>query len=213
MMGDNRQQSPFLKVIMRISGVLLLFITSYMLWDFNRRGFDFLTIVGIGVLLGGISICLIYSANKSPRKSRVVENSESFESDKDSFKFSFRHNEIFVLAILHEGYFPATQGVTAREIAEEILLVSQSDERLLDVRLAKNAVIEMKQADETMYWQKSDYEPTSELRDLLDQCMDKVKQTYDMGEPVLNRVAARLLTFKSHSKVVGTMYVTMYILI
>lgn len=211
MMGNNRQDSPFRKVLMRIIGVILLLFTSFTLWDFNRQGFDIFTIVVMGVLFGGISVGLLYFANKPPQKSKVKP--EISESDKDSFKFSFRHNEIFALAILYEGYLPVTQEVTAREIAEEILLVSQSDERLLDIRLAKNAIIEMKRADEVKFWQDGAYEPTSELRDLLDLCMDKVKQTYDMGEPALNRITARLVTFKSHSKIVGTLYVSMYILI
>ena len=213
MMGDNRQDSPSRKVTLRVSGVLILLLTSYFLWDFSRKGFDFYMIFMMGVLLGGISIGLLYLAYKPSQKSRAVEKPEISESDKDSFKFSYRHNEIFVLAILHEGYLPVTQGVTARQIAEEILSVSQSDERLLGIRLSKNAIIEMKRADESKYWQEGVYEPTSELRDLLDQCMDKVKQMYDMGDPVLNKVAARLLTFKSHSKIVGTVYVSMYILI
>ena len=137
MMGDNRQNSPFRKMTMRISGVLLLLFVSYILWDFNRRGFDFFTIVVMGVLLVGISIGLLYFASKPSRKIKVVEKSEVSESDKDSFKFSFRHDEVFALAILHEGYLPVTQEVTAREIAEEILLISPSDERLLGVRLSK----------------------------------------------------------------------------
>lgn len=213
MMGDNRQDSTVRKVVMRFLAVIILLLTSFMVWDLTRLGFDYFTIVVMGVLFGGISLGLFYFANKPARKRLVVEKSDIPMSDRDSFKFSFRHDEIFALAIYHEGHLPVTQVVTAREIAEEILLISQSDERLLGVRLGKNAIIEMKRADEVKYWQEGVYEPANDLRELLDKCMDKVKQTYDMGDPVLNKVAARLLTFKTHSKIVGTLYVSMYILI
>ena len=99
MMGDNRQDSPSRKVTLRVSGVLILLLTSYFLWDFSRKGFDFYMIFMMGVLLGGISIGLLYLAYKPSQKSRAVEKPEISESDKDSFKFSYRHNEIFVLAI------------------------------------------------------------------------------------------------------------------
>ncbi|MDO9592364.1 MAG: hypothetical protein Q7I98_04115 [Erysipelotrichaceae bacterium] len=171
-----------------------------------------------GVLSGAIAIGLFAFANKKSKKKmdvvvskEVVRPVEDEVIEKEHFTRLFHHRDIFAMGILYEGELPQDMSVTPSMIAREVVLALHQENKYIDDRLSFHAVIKMERVASYKFFNSEDYNPGSDLDDLMRSCLDDVKKIVVTDDPLIEKVAAQMSKVKVRIPTLGVVWVGMYI--
>lgn len=171
-----------------------------------------------GVLSGAIAIGLFAFANKKSKKKmdivvskEVVQPAENEFIEKEHFTRLFHHRDIFAMGILYEGDLPQNMSVTPSMIAREVVLALHQEKKYIDDRLSFHAVIKMERVASYKFFGNEDYNPGSDLDDLMRSCLDDVKKIVVTDDPLIEKIAAQMSKVKVRIPTLGVVWVGMYI--
>ncbi|MBV1709553.1 MAG: hypothetical protein KMY54_06820 [Erysipelothrix sp.] len=216
---DNDQISHKANLIKvkRLFGGFLIVLSLVLLSTSISSSADIRWVYILLALLSGAMAIVIFSRGKSPKNADVtvikkeLPPMESDEVNKDHFTRLFHPRDIFAMAILYEGKIPDNKAVTPSMIAREVVTALHQENKYIDDRLSFHAVIKMQRVEDYKFFGSEDYNPGSDLDDLLRSCMDEVRQMVITDDPLIEKVAAQMSRVKVRTSTLGVVWVGMYI--
>jgi hypothetical protein len=203
--------------VKRLFGGLLFMLSFVFLSSSISSSADIRWIFILFGLLSGVMAIGLFTRGKTARNADVtvikkdLPPIESDEVKKEHFTRLFHPRDIFAMAILYEGKIPDNEAVTPSMIAREVVTALHQENKYTDDRLSFHAVIKMQRVEDYKFFGSEDYNPGSDLDDLLRRCMDEVRQMVITDDPLIEKVAAQMSKVKVRTSTLGVVWVGMYI--
>jgi HEAT repeat protein len=137
-----------------------------------------------------------------------VKSAESIDHRPVEGKTEIVAGDVLAMAIVYEGH--VVEDPNGEEIARELVTRFSEANILKDIRLNPYSGNRIRRADEEA-WYRGDYEPGDELPQMLDDGIADLRNHLQSEGQLLGEVAARTVTLKGSSRVVGTCWVGIHI--
>ncbi|PKM70263.1 MAG: hypothetical protein CVU94_00180 [Firmicutes bacterium HGW-Firmicutes-19] len=215
MLGTIKERQSLLKILAIV--FLISALVSLIFMADSPFAYRVVYFIG-GLLFGAIAIILfVFARKKSTINNEVANHKEDIDAEdgegieRNHFTRLFHHRDIFAMGILYEGELPQDISMTPSMIAREVVLALHQENRFIDDRLSFHAVIKMERVASYKFFNSEDYNPGSDLDDLMRLCMDDVKKMVVTDDPLIEKIAAQMSKVKVRIPTLGVVWVGMYI--